>query len=133
MKYLIDTNICIYFLNNVPVIVDKLKCIPSDEIAISLITLAELQFGAYNSAKVESNLRRVGFLEETVNIVPLSTEVTRKYAEIKAELRKTGNPVDDFDILIGATAIANNLTLITNNTRHFSNMAGISLENWITG
>ncbi|MCL2081310.1 MAG: type II toxin-antitoxin system VapC family toxin [Oscillospiraceae bacterium] len=133
MKYLLDTNICIYFLNKTEKIKEKIDKIPSDDISVSLITLAELQFGAYNSTHVQDNLRRVEFFEKTVQTVSLTSEITEEYARIKSKLRKSGRPVDDFDILIGATAIVGNLTLVTNNERHFAHMDGLRLENWITG
>ena len=107
MKYLLDTDTCIYFLNGDQNVVEKVKCIDDADLAISLITLAELQFGAYNSQRVQQNLERIAFLASIVTVIPLTMDVTEMYAKIKAALRKSGNPVDDFDILIGATAIVN--------------------------
>ena len=129
MKYLLDTNICIYFLNKNASIVEKINNIPESELSISIITLAELQFGAYNSGKTQHNLERIAFLAASIQVLPLTTMVTDYYGKIKASLRKKGRPIDDFDILIGATAIAGNLVLTTNNERHFENMDGIVLEN----
>jgi tRNA(fMet)-specific endonuclease VapC len=130
MKYLLDTNICIYFLNQNKKIVRQLQKIPEADLAISLITVAELQFGAYNSTQIKSNLEKIRAFQNIVQSISLTTKITEKYAEIKAGLRKKGLPVDDFDILIGATAIVNGLTLITNNRQHFERLQGLSLENW---
>jgi len=130
MKYLLDTDICIYFLNGNASVVGKMSGIDDAELAISLITIAELQFGAYNSQRVLQNLERVSFLVSTVTVLPLTTDVTEVYAKNKAKLRKAGNPVDDFDILIGATAIVNGLVLVTNNEQHYSRVDGIVIENW---
>jgi tRNA(fMet)-specific endonuclease VapC len=130
MKYLLDTDICIYFLNRNTNVVEKMGCVNDSELAVSIITLAELQFGAYNSQRVQHNLERVAFLASSVTVLPLTPKVAELYAKNKAALRKAGNPVDDFDILIGTTAIANGLILVTNNEQHFIRMDGVVLENW---
>ena len=130
MKYLLDTNICVYFLNKNISIVEKIDSIPESELAISIITLAELQFGAYNSVKIQRNLERIAFFTASISVLPVTPMVTDCYGKIKASLRKKGKPVDDFDILIGATAIVGDLIIATNNERHFENMDGIVLESW---
>jgi tRNA(fMet)-specific endonuclease VapC len=130
MKYLLDTNICIYFLNQDKLIVEKMNSIAINDMAISIITIAELQYGAFNSNKVKENLKRINFLKDTVKIINLNTKITEEYARIKSELRKSGNLIDDFDILIGSTAIVNNLILVTNNQQHFNRIDNIVIENW---
>jgi tRNA(fMet)-specific endonuclease VapC len=102
-----------------------------DAAAISIITLAELKFGAYNSARVEYNLKRVDFIARNMPVLALSEVVARRYAEIKASLRRSGTPLADFDIMIGATAIENDLTLVTNNEKHFARIENLRVENWI--
>jgi tRNA(fMet)-specific endonuclease VapC len=130
MKYLLDTNICIYFLNQHPNVVAQMNQTADEDLGVSIVTVAELQFGAYNSQKVEHNLNRNNIFRQMVQIAHLTLEITEKYAKIKARLRKAGHTVDDFDILIGATALINNLTLVTNNTRHFENIPGLALADW---
>jgi tRNA(fMet)-specific endonuclease VapC len=130
MKYLLDTNICIYFLNQDKPIVEKMSSISINDMAISIITIAELQFGAYNSNKINENLKRISFFKNSVKIININTKITEEYAKIKSGLRKSGNLIDDFDILIGSTAIVNNLVLITNNQQHFSRINNITIENW---
>ena len=95
-----------------------------------MVTIAELQFGAYNSEQIQRNLERVTFFENNMQVIPLNSEITLEYARIKVALRKTGTPVDDFDLLIAATAKINNLTLVTNNTKHFARVDNLSLANW---
>ena len=107
MKYLLDTNICIYFLNQNQAIVKKMSEIPVNDMAISIITIAELQFGAYNSIKVKENLERIKYLRNIIKTINLNTAITEEYAKIKSIMRKSGNLIDDFDILIGSTAIVN--------------------------
>ena len=131
MSYLLDTNICIYFLKQHPEITKRMGQCCNDEISISIITLAELQFGAYNSSQVENNIKRIVFLGERVRLLNLTPKTTDIYARIKASLRKSGNIIDDFDILIGATAMENDLTLVTDNERHFSRIEKLRMVNWL--
>ncbi|MDR2428253.1 MAG: PIN domain-containing protein [Candidatus Margulisbacteria bacterium] len=131
MKYLLDTNICIYFLNQNEKIVNKINKIADSDLAISIISLAELQFGAFNSQKIKSNLGKINAFQEALEIITLTPAITEKYADIKAMLRKTGQTVDDFDILIGATALVYDLILVTNNQQHFARMKKARLENWL--
>ena len=131
MSYLLDTNICIHFLKQHPGITKQMGQCRDDEIAISIITLAELQFGAHNSSQVENNMKRIEFFLEWAQLLNLTPKTTDIFARIKASLRKSGNIIDDFDILIGATAIENNLTLVTDNERHFSRIERIRMVNWL--
>jgi tRNA(fMet)-specific endonuclease VapC len=130
MKYLLDTNICIYFLNQDKSITENMSKIFIADMATSIVTIAELQFGAFNSNKVKENLERIKYLRNIIKTINLNTAITEEYAKIKSSLRKSGNPIDDFDILIGATAIVNNLILVTNNELHFKRIDNIIIENW---
>jgi len=129
MSYLIDTNICIYFLKGMFDLVDKFDEIGIDNLYISEITVAELKFGA---AKSENPIKNKQVIEELINKfnqIPIYKSLDI-FAEEKARLQKKGNIVDDFDLLIGATALANNMVLVTNNEKHFKRLKGIRLENW---
>lgn len=130
MKYLLDTDTCIYFLNQEKSVINKMNILPANDMAISIITVAELQFGAFNSRKIAENMERIEYLRRVINTISLNAKITAEYAEIKADLRKSGAPIDDFDILIGATAIVNNRILVTNNVQHFSRIKRINIENW---
>jgi len=79
----------------------------------------------------ENNIKRIEFFLERVQLLDLTPKTTDIYARIKALLRKLGNIIDDFDILIGATAIENDLTLVTDNERHFSRINKIRIVNWL--
>ena len=129
MSFLIDTNICIYFLKGMFDLVDKFDKIGIDNLFISEITVAELKFGA---AKSEHPVKNKIVIEELIskfNQIPIYKSLDI-FAEEKARLQKEGNIVDDFDLLIGATAVANNMILVTNNEKHFKRLNGIQLENW---
>jgi tRNA(fMet)-specific endonuclease VapC len=96
---------------------------------ISEITLAELKFGVENSEKPEKNRKALDNFLTGVQILPIF-QALDLYAKEKARLRKSGNTIDDFDLLIGVTAVTYGLTLVTNNTDHFKRISGIELEDW---
>ncbi len=128
-KYLLDTNICIYFLKGLFNLDSKLKTIGLDNCFISEITVAELKFGAEKSQKVKENQKVSSSFIDQMNILPIYSSLD-VYAKEKTRLQKLGTPIDDFDLLIGATAISNDLTLVTNNTKHFTRLIKIKLEDW---
>ena len=96
---------------------------------ISEITLAELKFGVENIQAKEKNAVALANFLTGVIIIPIFPSLDI-YAKEKVRLRKAGQPVDDFDLLIGATAISNDLTLVTNNVDHLGRMEGINIEDW---
>jgi tRNA(fMet)-specific endonuclease VapC len=128
-RYLLDTNICIYFMKGMFNLKEKLQKIELDNLFISEITLAELKYGVENSQNKDQNRKTLEAFINGVQIVPIfhSLDV---YASEKARLKKLGNPLDDFDLLIGATAVNQQLTMVTNNTKHFERMQGLRLEDW---
>lgn len=131
MKYLLDTDICVFFLRGNDAVVSQIATINERDLAISIITLAELQFGAYHSAHVADNLERVSFFNENTQLVSLTPEITTEYARLKADLRRSGATIADFDLLIAATAKRHNLVLVTNNIKHFDRIEGLTLANWV--
>ena len=128
-KYLIDTNICIYYIKGQFELDRKFKKADPDNCFISEITLAELKFGVENSEKKDKNQKALDYFLSGVKIVPIFHSLDL-YAKEKARLRKLGTPVDDFDLLIGVTAVTHNLTMVTNNTDHFKRISGLILEDW---
>lgn len=108
---------------------DKLDSQQTDSLFISEITLAELKFGVANSARPSSNKKTLKNFLSGIQILPIF-DALDIYASEKTRLRKEGETIDDFDLLIGASAIANDLTLVTNNTKHFQRMKGIKLQDW---
>jgi tRNA(fMet)-specific endonuclease VapC len=128
-QYLLDTNICIYLLKGLYDLAGQIEKVSLENCFLSEITIAELKYGAENSAFPEKNHVKIRLLEEKFTIIPIFNSLDI-YAKEKARLRKSGNLLDDFDLLIGATAIFNNLTLITKNTSDFTRLEGISIEDW---
>lgn len=129
MAYLLDTDICIFFLRGKHEIDRKIEDAGKLNCFISEITLAELKFGAEKSAAPEKHRNLVKAIEQEFSILPIFPALD-VYAVEKARLSSAGTPIDDFDLLIGTTAIANSLVLVTNNESHFRRMKGIQIENW---
>jgi len=130
MKYLLDTNICIHFFKGKFELIDKLTKIGIENCAISEITFAELIFGAENSANPKKNHDLIEKLVEQTTILPIFNSILL-YGKQKAKLRKKGKMISDFDLLIGCTAIENNLIMVTENVKEFDRIHGIKIENWI--
>ena len=128
-KYLLDTNICIFFLKGLFELDAKIQEVGLENCFISEITVAELKFGAEKSQKVEQNRLVVSTFISQMNILPIFNSLDF-YAQEKNRLQKQGTPIDEFDLLIGATALANDLVLVTNNTRHFKRLTDIQIEDW---
>lgn len=129
MKYLLDTNICIYFLKGKYGLVEKIEQIGLENLYISEITIAELKFGAAKSDRPIKNKAVIEAFVEQIKQIPIYNSLDI-YAAEKALLSKKGKIVDDFDLLIGASAIANQMTLITNNEKHYDRLTNIRIENW---
>lgn len=129
-QYLLDTNICIFFLRGKYEVADQLMEIGIGNCHISEITVGELLYGAACSIQKEKHLSQINDLIGLFSVEPIYP-VLPVYAEIKAELRRQGSMIDDFDLLIGATAICKNMTLVTENVRHLSHIPNINIENWI--
>jgi tRNA(fMet)-specific endonuclease VapC len=130
MKYLLDTNICIHFFRGRFNLSEKFISEGFDQFAISEITLAELVFGAENSSNPPANLQLIEDFSSQLTILPIFDAIHR-YGKEKARLRKSGQMIGDFDLLIGCTAIENELILVTENISEFKRILGIQLENWI--
>jgi tRNA(fMet)-specific endonuclease VapC len=130
VKYLLDTNICVYFLNGQFSLKEKIREIGFDNCVVSEITIAELKYGIAKSTKKEKNTQTLETFQSKIEILPIFPALDI-YATEKARLKIKGKILDDFDLLIGATAIANKLTLVTRNTSDFNRLDGIVIEDWI--
>lgn len=131
MKYLLDTNICVHFLRGKFEMDKILKEKGLENCYISEVTVLELRFGAENSIDKDKSHKAVDVFLKGIVIVPIYGSI-KKYAEEKVRLNKIGKPQnDEFDLLIGVTAIENKLILVTENKNDFQNLLGIDIENWI--
>ena len=130
-KYLLDTNVCIYFLRGREQIAFKINEIGVENCFISEMTVAELLYGVeYSSQNKDANRRLVENFINDAQVLSVSDAIP-VYAKEKALLRKTGTLIDDMDIFIGATAIANNMILVTDNEKHLKRLSNINIENWV--
>ena len=129
-QYLLDTNICIFFLRGLYDVPQRLEQIGRRNCHISEITVGELLYGAACSMHKEKHLRQVNELISLLAVEPIYP-VLPVFADTKALLRKQGTMIDDFDLLIGVTALKHDMMLVTDNVKHLSRVPGITLENWI--
>jgi len=130
MQYLLDTSTCVFYLRGKLDLASIIREKGRTNFFISEITIIELRFGAENSSNPEKAHKAVDEFVNGLSIVPVFGAI-RRYAKEKARLRKLGRPHnDEFDLLIGATAIENKLTLITDNVKHFEQLDDIVIENW---
>lgn len=130
MDYLLDTNICVYFMRGKRVIASKFAEIGQEHFFISEMTLGELLYGAQCSDRPSENTNAVYVFCKYVTVIPAS-EIWEEFAIQKAHLRQKGLLIEDADIIIGATAIANKMVMVTENTKHLGRLDGITIENWI--
>jgi len=131
LKFLLDTDTSVYLLNGNPSLKKKVEEVGVFSLAISNSVLAEMYFGAYNSKKVEDNLKRIDLFKKNLTILSDSEESALRFGKIKADLRPKGKIIEDFDILIASIAIVNSCILITNNTDHFERIDDLQIENWL--
>jgi predicted nucleic acid-binding protein len=127
-KYLIDSDILIYFLKGKQEVVTRLAQIPLDDLYISRINYTELFYGAYNSARVEQNLKVIEPFLDNFKILEFSELSSKIFAKEKARLKKSGNIIADMDLMIASIAIENECVLMTNNHKHFERVENLKLE-----
>ncbi|NCQ65982.1 MAG: type II toxin-antitoxin system VapC family toxin [Candidatus Pacebacteria bacterium] len=126
MRYQLDTDVIIYhFRGKKKLEVEWLKNKP----AISVITLGKLLYGTKKSNQQKENVLKIkNFIKKfDIEVIPIDSEVVETYSEIKILLEKQGNNLDDFDLLIGSTAKNKNLTLVTNNKKHFEKILDLKI------
>ena len=129
-NYLLDTCICVFLFRKKYGIEEKLDKLKESQCYISEVTIAELKYGAYKSNRVAENLALIDDFIGKVNIIPFTDSIDF-FAQEKNRLRVLGTPVDDFDLLIAASAYVHNLILVTDNLRHFQHIDGLRIENWV--
>ena len=122
-----DTDWAIDYLHKADRTVRRLEELLPDGVGLSVVSLAELYEGLARSRDPDADSKAIRLFLEAVEMVPLDDAACRLFGAERARLREEGNLIGDMDILIGATAISNNLTLLTNNTRHFERMQGLKL------
>ena len=132
MRYLLDTNTCIYIIKRSPAhVYERFKRLKIGDVGISAITYCELQFGVANSAKPERNLLALTEFLGPIDVLDFPSPAAPTYGSIRAHLQRAGTPIGNYDLLLAAHAIHLGLTLVTNNTKEFSRVPDLRIENWI--
>lgn len=131
MKYLLDTNICIYLIKNKSEkLLQKFSKTKPESVALSSITVSELWYGVYKSKKFEENEMALRKFLLPFTIINFDKESAELYGNLRSELEGKGRPIGAMDMLIAAIALANNLILVTNNEKEFTRIKKLKIENW---
>ena len=132
MKYMPDTNIIVYAKNRRPesVLARLRQCHPED-VCISAVTMAELEYGVCKSSRPEQNRLALMMFLSGIKVLPFDSEAAREYGDIRVDLSRKGTIIGGNDLLIAAHARAEGLILVTNNAREFERVEGLRVENWV--
>ncbi|MDO5140413.1 MAG: type II toxin-antitoxin system VapC family toxin [Eubacteriales bacterium] len=131
MKYMLDTNICIFTIKQKsPEIIRNFLRHDPDELCISSVTYAELMYGVEKSAAAERNKAALSLFLSPIRILDFDARAAEEYGRIRASLERKGMPIGPMDMLIAAHAKAENLILVTNNTREFNRVEALDVEDW---
>ena len=131
--YLIDTDTIIYALKGNEQVLRHFRETAADPKALSVVTYGELLYGALKSQRRQENLAKVRRLQEIFPIIEATNAIIETFVAIKADIETSGKPLDDFDLVIAATAISLGYRLVTNNERHFRRVKELTIENWTRG
>ena len=130
-RYMLDTNICIYIIKNNPIAVrQKFENVSANDLVMSIVTLAELRYGAEKSQAKTKAMNAIARLTSCIEIAHLDEAVAEHYADIRAALERVGKPIGNNDLWLAAHARANDWVLVSNNTREFERVDGLKRENW---
>lgn len=133
MKFLLDTKICIYIIKQKPVeVLNKFKAYDVGDIAISSVTVAELEFGVQKSQFPEKNRQALAQFLIPLSVVAFDRPAAIVYGKVRFDLEKQGTPIGSLDTLIAAHALSLQITLVTNNVKKFNRVPNLKLENWIS-
>ncbi len=131
MKYMLDTNICIYIIKKKPEkVIRCLQELSLSDVCISSITLSELEYGVEKSERRDRNKIALAKFIAPIEVIAYDDLAAAQYGIIRSSLEKKGMPIGALDMLIGAHALARDLILVTNNEREFKRVPGLKFENW---
>ena len=132
MQYLLDTDICIYLIKKRPLeVIERFRQHPPQDVAISTITLFELEYGVEKSAYRQRSADALAKFLLPLNLINLDRSAAIEAATIRAQLEDKGMPIGPYDLLIAGLAKSLDMTLVTNNTKEFERIDGLHVENWI--
>ena len=132
MKVMLDTNICIYIIKQrPPAVIERFARFPVGDVGISIITLAELEYGASKSSHPKRNREALELFISPLEVAAFDRPAAVTYGKIRTVLEKKGKPIGSMDLLIAAHALSLDVRLITNNVAEFTRVPELSLENWV--
>ena len=131
MRYMLDTNICIYAIKHRPErVFQKLQEVEPEDVCVSSVTYAELVHGVEKSAAVEKNRLALSMLLANIEILDFDVDAADCYGKIRADLEKKGTPIGPLDMMIAGHALSLGYTVVTNNVKEFSRVSNLKIENW---
>ena len=132
MKFMLDTNICIYIIKRKPPnVIERFKQTEVSQIGVSAITLSELSYGVSKSSKPEQNQMALAQFIAPLEILPYDDDAAQYYGELRSHLEEQGTPIGSLDMLIAAHALSTSCILVTNNEKEFIRIPNLKIENWV--
>lgn len=128
LTHLVDTDCVIHHFHRVPAATRRIRELLPSGIGLSVVSVAELWEGVLYSRDPQGDQVELEEFLSTATVLGINYDICRRFGEIRGSLRRQGKPIADFDLMIAATALAHNLTLLSNNRRHFENIPGLRLE-----
>lgn len=128
--YIVDTDIIIAYLGGDEKLLERFTT-EQDRLFTTSINIAELYYGAYKSSRAEGNIARLQIFIENIDILDFTLQSAEQYGRIKAQLLKVGKPIGENDLFIASIALSLGYRLVTHNTKHFSQVEGLKLEDWL--
>mgnify|MGYP001575779745 CR=1 FL=1 len=132
IRFVLDTDICIFWLKGNRQIEQRLIQVGMERVALSVVTACELAYGAWKSHRRQENLRVLERLHRTLPILHTTDRIVQLFGSWKASLESQGAGLDDADLLIASIAHANGCALVTNNRTHFTRIPGLAVERWLS-
>jgi tRNA(fMet)-specific endonuclease VapC len=130
VRYLLDTNTCVYVLKRRSGPLQRLRGLTPDDVAVSTVTLAELWFGARKSSRPDRTRAAVDAFLKAFAVLPFDRAAADEYARVRLELEVAGKPIGERDLLISAIALSRRLIVVTHNVREFARVPGARVEDW---
>lgn len=131
MRYLLDTNTCVYAIKLRPSVIDRLRSLSPDDLGVSAVTLAELRFGARKSSRPARTRASVDAFLRPFEVLVFDRDSAEAYAEIRLDLERAGRPIGERDLLIASIARSRSLTVVTHNLGEFKRVPGLRVEDWV--
>jgi tRNA(fMet)-specific endonuclease VapC len=130
VRYLLDTNTCIFALKRRDRVIERLKACSPQDVAVAIITVAELWFGARKSLRPQATRREIDAFLKPLAVLPFDHDAAEEYALLRFELQRVGRPIGERDLLIASVAAARRLVVVTHNVSEFGRAPGVTVEDW---